>query len=330
MFNKKPLVTAVAASLLCLAGSAQASAIIDLDGLSGAGTVVHADVFDWLPGNAISVNGETNFDAAFGESWDFTTYSQANLSTLTLDGNIQATTNWSYVAGFGESATATGLNSISLFADAANPVNFFEIWAGGAVGNDLLGTGFNDGVLILSGTVTDATGSFALQLQPDGFGGLIPVDPELLDEYNADDWSGKQTQPGTGASIIDVAIGYLNPAYFLNDITGLSVFQTQQNLPFTSANPAECFVTAANGAEQCDGVFDLASDTTNGTGYNPVLGNVNAQAGSCPDETAEFCDTIFLADASMTVQGVPEPATLALFGAGLLGFGAARRYGKKQ
>jgi hypothetical protein len=322
MFNKKPLATAAAASLLCLAASAQAALIIDLDGLGGAGTIVKADVFDWLPGNAISVGGQLDPAPNFLDSYSFTTYSQANLSTLVLGGIVQATPNWSYVSGGGETATVTGINSISLFHDATNPVNFFEIWAGGAVGNDLLGTGFNDGVLILSGSITDVTGSFNLQLNPD----LSLADPVLMDQFGADNWGGQLTQAGTGASIIDVAIGYLNPDYFLNSISGLkTVFQTQQNLPFTSANPAECFVTQAGGGDQCDGVFDLASDTAAGLGgYNPVLGPVNAL--NCPQGT-DTCDILFLADASSSF--IPEPTTLALLGAGLVGFGAMRRR-KKQ
>lgn len=356
MKNKSLVAAATAAVLGTAIGGAQAASttlMIDPTGGGGANAANVIDVtgLDWLPGNAVAEGGN-NLPFVDGlppnitpdGAHDFTVYAHAALSNFTFN-NVPVVApagseQFTFVTGFGELGELTGSNSAAFTFDPANPINYFEIWAGGADANDLLGSGFNDGDLVLTGTIIDADGSFAVDLTTvpfffDGTANPAFVGSEDLDQFLGDDWSGQQSAAGTGGTEFDltIAILSLNPAYILNDnlVSLDAVFDTQQNLPFDQTDPSECFVDAAGGvgSSSCDNVFDFAD----ANGFNPSVGPINSAFDPDVCNDVDTCDVLFLADANMTFTAeaeMPEPGSLALVGLGMAGLGAMRRRQKKR
>ena len=121
--------------------------------------------------------------------------------------------------------------------------------------------------------------------------------------------------------------------FFLTTITGFAIDYTNISigLPYKSVKPADCFNTTETGIAV--GTTGLLSecDTTHvnglysaqgGPGFIPNVGPVNGLNLGSPDFVAQT-------DFNSSVQGVPEPGTLALAGLalGAMGFAARRRRG---
>ena len=340
MKMKRTLLASAMGVALAAAGMGTAGAIpvtFDPTGLSSSGApsanAQLVDVLDWAPDSALAVNAVPVTPGA-----TFTLLAHARLSVASLNGlpvfapGINAP-EITFVASLQERVKTVTFNPsgdpVSVVFETL-PGGFFEIWVNDGPGvpvagmpaDPLTGIGYNDGELALRGVITGgSTSSFT----NDTFNDPTGKPPVALDQYNGDDWGGQLTDQGTGGGKLRATVSlktgdpniFINPKFFpLADTIPqeftFTLFDTQLNLPFTKVDPSMCFDTAMNG--------DPAGSCAAGNGYVPNLGAINGENGP---------DFIMMTDSSTSFA--PEPGSIALLGAGLLGLGfGARRMASKR
>lgn len=306
-------------AIIALSLSVSASAdLITFDPTGGGNGFSNAQTFDWKPGNALAIGG--NPAGGLNEGDGITLLYQANLGTVlddqgsTLFSNGADGNYFTLVAGFEETVdtvTRNGAGDVTSVTFAFNDkgdTNFFKIYALDAQGNNLSGEGFTDDSVVLSGTITGQ--NFNSNFSTNGEIGLF-------DGNGTDDYNGFQSIIGSGSSALIASVDFQDEGYFptfnINDLLVSlenAKFNTSQVTPFNQVDPSKAFInlTGTQSAETA-----------------PDLGSINGQPQSTDHNFQLQAD----ANNSFTTSAkpVPEPATVALLGAGLgiLGFMRRRR-----
>lgn len=327
MYKKIVLSVALAMSVMCAAGSSHAGSMLefDMDGLGGAGPNARNDFvgFDWFPGNTLADGGNqavSNFVSKVG-STTFDLFYQARITntgkafgtagTLTYGiggSSAPAKKEFTIVAGFREKVTGIAPDGTATFDFVAGEPNFLEVYFDDVNANDLAGTGFNNGTLILSANVTGITSS---NFKPD------PTVVSELDGFGADDYVGLETIKGGGGTNLTAAVSFVNPDFFYGaSMAGLNVtfkldspFEGTQGVPFDVVNPSARFVKAAGGvAPVLDGAGLYVNDLV-----SPSLGAVNGSFTGTGGPDVQFKSD---SNQSFQITAVPEPASLAIWALG--------------
>jgi len=328
VFKQKVLPALVGALVLSYSASSSAAVAvtIDPDGAGGAYGDLSVVSLDWNVGNIIA----TNQASATTPGSTFTSYAHSSLSVFNyVSGNdtqslsLAPSREWTFVTSFLEQVTAKTATRTE--ADIiSSPSNFFQIWYDPTPdSSQLTGKGFNDGVLILeaSGTAANVTGSgdFEADTTPLGAPNI-----ENLDQSNVNNYPNITTVTGSGTTIINASVTYVNNAFFKGVAAGDSFqlfFNTLVKLPFEQTNPSSCYWDGA-AYQGAAGAYVQNDGVTPGVGACAnTIGTVNG-AGR---------NALFQSDPNMAFNAVPEPGALGLLGMAAIGLaGAGLRRSRKM
>jgi hypothetical protein len=235
---------AAAVAAVGLAASAQGASVInfDPDGVGGD-AAVKPITFDFSPGNSLNlgaVGGAPAWDLLFQAKLAALDDSAGNVITgLGLNSKYEIT------AVLRTTVVAINPPPALVFQQApVQTVNFLEFWydaTPATFANDLAGTGFNDGTLILSANVSRLFGSFAV---------ATTVPPQTFDQHGANNYPGLTTVMGAGGVSMQANVTSYDSTFFLNappsDIK-LVFANASDILPFLAVDPSGLFAGLPGG-----------------------------------------------------------------------------------
>lgn len=362
---KKSLISKAIALALVVCGTTAQAVVIDVNGGGGsgalafdpltsavgaAGSAVRDVTFlDWKPDNAIAIGALST--PTRGQGGPFVAGQASNESYLrnVAQGSLGlfGTTLGDLAVGFtGMEFTfvasfytfTSGIGSGTVSNRLAPGDSYFRVYADSSKNSNVIaGTGYDDGTLILEGTLSQLTGNFTDQTRrapTPGNPNPLFGQTSLLDGYdengsapgNVDYQNGVRSHIGNGSNSLTVDVTSLDSNYFLGNIAQLLLtlnYSDTTNLatPFISTTPSNSVV----------GVVPAYSVTptglVNGADCGPTTGGATENGTS-----VARCDFHFQSDASgsFVERRLPEPASLALVGLAFAGAGvAARRRAKK-
>jgi PEP-CTERM motif len=347
MLKQKLIVTAIALLLSLGAVRTSYAVLVDIDGAAGILAPINVQQFDWGTTSFAAIGGGTAFTnfatancgAGGGTGCDFTVLTHSRLVGVTPVGGSEFSPtglNTSFeitmVAKFTETVIAPTTATTAFFQTKPSVPAVLEIYFDSTPNAvDVSGSGFNDGRLILTGSlVADAQGNFT----------VTSLTPVLLDQASPNDYGPTNAGVPTGAdqqtvsgfgSQGNIAFDTLvtDPTFFLQILAqfGITFENISQGLPFGSINPSDCYTDTAAGVavgttiaeRQCtpihvDGLMSLQGADGLG-GVVPVIGLINGAFGTAggPDFIAQTDYNTFFTAA------VTEPSSVLLLGVGLIG-----------
>lgn len=337
---KKKILLAAALAAGVMAGTAAAAPLaFDPDGPGLDPVVNNVTGLDWAPGNALSIGGNTavfNFLSGAGPT-EFDTVYHASLASLqtTTGPFTPAGLNTAYeitvVAGFREDVVAAsfvpgpGLGTAT-FVGVPGP-SWVEIYYDTAVNaNDLAGTGFSDGALILKASVDDPS-------TLSGFTSRQGTITALDTTSNGDQYPGQLSIEGTGSTTLDATVTAADPAWFKNLLAAITLdlgFNGDLKLPYDTVDPSAAFVLSAHPTGTLGTPGTAPTTAGAGAPLHPTLGIGSPNGGLVFPAPPAGPSVQFQADGNSPVDGqalIPEPvtSTLGLMGLAALGLTLRRR-----
>jgi len=297
---RKPFANALwAVGLTAMLGSSAWAGVIEFNPTGGGSSSdMTIGGIDLAPGNALAV-GAIPLTPGSTFQLDF----QANVSGLIDPGGHTVTPTGltsSYqltaVGSFTEvvtSLSADGTAATFAVAPTQGPNSFFELYYNPAVvANNLAGTGFNVGTLILAGTPSITAASVGIFSLSSSTGAPVTT---TLDQFLSNHYPGVDTITGSGAAMLSSDVTYFNPAFFKTALSQVS-FNSSLVTPFAQVSPSGLFTGLPGGA---------APNVT------PNIGTINGANGA---------DFQLQADANFSfATAIPEPAGIIPASVGLLG-----------
>ena len=290
---------------LAFASSAQAGSAIMIDPNGDGVGALSVGSLDWNVGSALLQNVGVPIGSPGVQIYGHAGLSGYNDPTNTPIGGTGLNTSfeWTYSLGTLAANFSIPILGIFNFPTIAGGDNFFRIYYDPAKNaNDLAGTGFNDGTLILEGTIQPGgannflANAFNTPLDPSDDGG--PGNP--LDAHGTNNYPAISSINGNGGSSILIAVTFFDPNFFLTPPTVIEIdFTSNNHLNFNNTDPSALFFRGDGSSTP--GATVASVGTCNG----------------CPAETAPNVIVQVDGSSSFTSVQTPLPGSLAMIGSGL-------------